>query len=419
MPAELTFEQLKERLHKCNPHLTILDKPVKSTDKIRVHCDVCSATYITTKYNLRHNINGNRNSCPVCASRLIVKGINDFATSAPYLVQYFVNNEDAYTHGKTSNKKVETECPICHNRKFMEIGKMYARGFTCSVCGDTISYPNKFARGLLQQLPTENWICEYHTDWLDKKSFDNYFEFKGKKYVLEMDGRQHFENILMKNGKNVFLRNEKENDSLKDKLAKEHDITVIRIDSRDSDRYFIQKNIEKSLMSELFDLSKVDWNKCAEYASKNIVKDVSDYYNNVSDSTKIIAEHFNLNMSTVVVYLKQGASFGLCDFSYELARKKIGQKNKRTLRDKFGIPINAYDENHNFIGTYKSYGDCADELNRIYPEKNFLGRSIGTMLCQHNGETYYKGFYFETIKEKKKCRLSIEIIMEMKFLLVV
>ena len=396
----MDFNKFEERLKKHNPHLKLLNKTSSEQEEIKVYCSDCKGTFTTKPYNLRKGIERGKKGCPICGSRLIVKGINDFATSAPYLVQYFVNKEDAYTHGKTSNKKVETECPICHNKKPMEIGKMYARGYSCPICGDSISYPNKFARGLLQQLPISNWVCEYHADWLGTKSFDNCFEFDGNRYVLELDGRQHFDKILMKKGKNIFHRDEKENDMLKDKLAEEHNITVIRIDCRESEKNFIQKNLENSILSELFDLSKVDWNKCAEYASKNIVKDVCDYYNNVSDSTKIIAEHFNLNMTTVVVYLKQGASFGLCDFSYELARKKIGQKNKRTLRDKLGIPINAYDENHNFIGSYKSYGDCADELNRIYPEKNFLGQSIGAMLCQRNGETYYKGFYFETIKEK-------------------
>ena len=72
--------------------------------------------------------------------------------------------------------------------------------------------------------------------------------------------RQHFDKILMKNGKNIFSRDEKENDMLKDKLAGEHDITVIRIDCRESERNFIQKNLENSILSELFDLSKVDWN---------------------------------------------------------------------------------------------------------------------------------------------------------------
>ena len=262
-----TFEEFEQRLANNNPHLHMLGKPMRDEDETDIFCDVCKGTYHTTRFNIRKNIQYKRNGCPICAGRLVVKGVNDVATTAPYIIQYLKNKEDGYTHTRTSKVKVDMVCPICKTEKRLEIGKVYARGFTCSVCGDGVSYPNKFSRGLLKQLPVENWICEYHTEWLDKKSFDNYFEFKGKKYVLEMDGEQHFSYT----GRGRFVDEERLNDSLKDKLAEEHDITVIRIDCRQSDRYFIQKNIEQSLMSELFDLSKVDWNK--SWSVNEILKD--------------------------------------------------------------------------------------------------------------------------------------------------
>ena len=394
MPAELTFEQLKERLYKCNPHLTILDKPVKSTDKIRVHCDVCSGTYITTKYNIMANTQykQERKGCPICAGRLVVKGINDVATTNPETIPYFQNIEDAYKYTRTSTKKVWFVCPDCGCKKFQDIGSFVLLKNKCSICSDGISYPNKFARALLSKLPLDKWCCEYHTPWLGSLSFDNYFEYKGKPYALEMDGRQHKEPILSWDcGDTIAF------DARKNKLAKEHGVTLIRIDCFESDRDYIAKNIQKSLLGELFDLSKIDWKECDLIACKSLLIEVCKYYNEVTIDTGEIAKHFDLNRCTVVVYLKKGHELGLCDFTYELARKRVGEKTKRILRDKYLIPVKVYSPSMEYIGDFPNLLDCCDMLNEKH-NGIFKGKCVVDMIHRNGGKTHYKGWFFEIIK---------------------
>jgi len=331
----------------------------------------------------------NKKGCPICAGRLVVKGVNDISTTASFMLPYFKNIEDAYAHTRTSKDKVIFKCPDCGTERLIEIGKVYARGFSCQVCSDSISFPNKFARGLLKQLPINNWICEYH---IDNKFFDNYFEYNNKKYILEMDGEQHKSYI----GRGRSLKEEQKNDKLKDELAKSNNIEMIRIDCYYSDRYYIQKNIESSLLNKLFDLSKIDWNYCTEIACKNLVFEVADYYNKISIDTKEIADFFKLNRNTVVEYLKQANSFGKCDFTYELVRKRVGEKNKRTLRDRFAIPVKVFNPSMEYIGSFPNLMDCCDMLSEKY-KIDFKGKSVLAMLHRHNNKTKYKGWYFEII----------------------
>ena len=51
--------------------------------------------------------------CACCSGDIVVKGINDIATTHPKMIQYFVNKEDIYTHSYSSNEKILMKCPNC------------------------------------------------------------------------------------------------------------------------------------------------------------------------------------------------------------------------------------------------------------------------------------------------------------------
>ena len=391
----MTLDEFIIKVRTNNPHLHILDYPINDSDETRVYCEDCGGTFVTKRFNLRKSvIERHKKGCPICGKRLVVKGVNDVATVSPWMVEYFVDKKQAEQYSIGSSVKVETECPICHSRRKIAIHKIHDRGYRCATCGDRISYPNKFGRAVLKQLPIENWICEYHAKWLADKSYDNYFEYNGNKYILEMDGEQHTHDM----GRGRTVQEEQANDAYKDLMASQHGIEVIRIDCYESDKNYIQKNILSSRLSEIFDLSQINWELCAELASKNIVREVCEYYNTHNEAeTKEIAQVFNINLSTVVVYLKQGASFGLCNFSSELARQKVGEKNHNIWREKVNMPTKVLDPNGNLIGIYKNNIIIAEELNKLYPDIGFKQHSICNMLASGNGKTIYKGFYLERI----------------------
>lgn len=75
-------------------------------------------------------------------------------------------------------------------------------------------------------------------------------------------------------------------------MAKEHGIEMIRINCYYSRLEYIKKNILKSKLAELFDLSDFDWGKCDEKARKNIEKLILNF--NLTFSTLKIKEQVDL-----------------------------------------------------------------------------------------------------------------------------
>ena len=51
----------------------------------------------------------------------------------PNLIQYFVNQEDAFKYALYSNKKALLKCPMCGKEREMQIAKLADRGFNCYI----------------------------------------------------------------------------------------------------------------------------------------------------------------------------------------------------------------------------------------------------------------------------------------------
>lgn len=78
-----------------------------------------------------------------------------------------------------------------------------------------------------------------------------------------MDGKQHFEDGSFNfKGKRVSidLKKQQEIDKIKDKLAKENNVEIIRINCSGYNDEIIE-NIEGSLLGKLFNFSNFDWKK--------------------------------------------------------------------------------------------------------------------------------------------------------------
>ena len=138
-----------------------------------------------------------KSGCPVCAHIVTSKGINDSATTDSWMVKYFENSDDAFKYAKNSNIKVNMKCPYCGTLKEMRIADLNKKGFSCPVCSDGISYPNKFAHELFSQLSGQykEYVFEYSPDWAGLCKYDNYIKYNdGKEIIIEMDGGFHFRN---------------------------------------------------------------------------------------------------------------------------------------------------------------------------------------------------------------------------------
>jgi hypothetical protein len=252
----------------------------------------------------------------------------------------YIGEEIAKIHTCNSSDKVEVTCPECGKIKdtTVPINSIYTNHSIGCTCSDGIKYPNKFAYELLSQLNSiynfDYIEYEYNPDWIKPKRYDNYFKFNNNEYILEMDGGFHTNDNKM-NGQTK--EESKAIDDYKDKLALKHNIKIIRIDC-DYDKienrfdYIKQNIINNKTLNELFDLSKIDCNRCNEYACSNLIKKVSELKKN---NPQLTAKDIGIlmggfNVSSISNWLKCGDECGWCTYDIE-NEKKLG--NKKAIKN--------------------------------------------------------------------------------------
>ena len=373
-----------DRLRIAHDNIIALDKYNGMDVQIRFQCHL-GHIWLAEPHNVLRG-----SGCPYCSDRAVLIGYNDMWTTRPDIAILLANPEDGYKYTKSSHSKVEFKCPDCGKIKNMKINDVYNRGFSCSRCSDGISYPNKFARALFDQLPVVNYDYEYHPEWLKPYFYDNYFEYNGKKYVLEMDGG-------LGHGNKQFGSNDKdikglETDAYKDHLALEHDICVIRIDCdyKMHERFdHIKKNILSSYLSVILDLSDVDWVFCDKISQENLAKQACDLYSSGIKNLNEIANILRVDRTTIHRYIKNGTKFGWCNYDAKVAIKEATTYNSRT------IPVNLIDDNMNIIRLFRSIHDCQRQIKEQY------GASISREKIEDSCKTHkpYKGFNFRFANE--------------------
>lgn len=285
--------------------------------------------------------------CPYCSNKKVLINYNDLWTTRPDVAQLLTDPEDGYKYTYGSKKQVSFTCPHCKSISNKVIQDVCARGFHCNKCSDNISYPNKLSRVMLDMLDVKNVSYEWQPDWLKPYFYDNYFEYNGKRYVLEMDGG-------IAHGNKIYGTNETDIDGLqrdikKDKLARLHGIYVIRIDcyySQREDRLeYIKKNILNSKLTNILDLSLVDWELCDKYALSSLVVESASLYNK-GYAIGEISKQLGYHNTTIVRWLKQATSVNLCAYD-----KNETQKRGRML---VGRNVNQYTLDGKFVASYSA-----------------------------------------------------------------
>lgn len=278
---------------------------VNSHDKVELQCPDCGYMYKKTFSHLF--LDGFNCVCQNKHINRLFVGINDINTKANWMTEYLLNKEDSFKYSVTTTQKTWFKCIDCGYIEYKNIGSVFKHGYKCIKCGDGISYPNKFLRFFLDQTLARNIEYEFSREWTNRKQFDAYFEYNNKAYCIEMDGGFHsIENNL------VDISIVQQNDKYKDKLLQEHDIIGIRIDASISNKDYIQKNIENSILSDIFDLTNIDWALCDLQAQKSILVKVCQEYDKDELLIKEISQKYNLSTPTIRSYIKKGYELGLC-----------------------------------------------------------------------------------------------------------
>lgn len=370
MSKKITYEEFIEKLRNVRPDITLVGDYIDGKTETQFQCKA-GHIFNNKPFIVLHSHGG----CPYCKGRKILIGYNDIWTTRPDLGSMLTYPEDGYKYTYGSSKKVWFNCPDCGISSLKAIYNVSNYGFGCQHCSDGVSYPNKFSRALLNQLPIDSYDCEYQPEWASPYYYDNHFWYNGSEYILEMDGALHFKEQQLSG---ITINKINEVDKLKDELAMQHNIHIIRIDCKNSDMEYIKSNILHSELNDIFDLSNIDWILCDQKGQKNILKEACLLYMSKTHSLSEIGNIIHVHPATVSRYLKQGAKFGWCDY--------VPQRDK-------GIVV--FDDDNHIIHTFVSISECCRKMRDLY-KSPFCAKLIRSS-C--NTQKPYKNFNFRFKKD--------------------
>ena len=269
----------------------------------------------------------------------------------PEIASHLKNPEDGYKYSIGSKASAEFICCECGQSYWRQIHHIDRSSFTCNLCSDGISFPNKLIYEVVSLTDAKNVEPEWCPEWLKPNRFDLYFEYNNKQYIVEMDGG-------LGHGNRSYSSKENNTDGLtvdmfKDELAKQHNIDVIRIDAdygNNEKCEFLKNQILNSKISQILSLSDIDWTECFKKSSSSMIVKVSELYNK-GMSGKEILKIFPYSYGTILKWLKQGSMLGLCKYD----------KHEMRMRGCKKISVNQYAIDDIFLHNFTMIKDAADK----------------------------------------------------------
>jgi predicted transcriptional regulator len=360
IPYEKSLENYAKSNHKeylinefsSRNNKTPLEVHYSSNDRYWWNCSDCGSEY-DAKIN---NRTSNGCNCPFCTGQK-VNNTNCLWTTNPDVAKLMTNPQNGYEITSGSGLKVEFTCPDCGDIDEKSVKNVVTHGHKCLKCSDGFSIPEKFMINLLSQLKLL-FKTQKIFNWSNNKRYD--FYIPSLNCIIETHGEQHYLEGTFNHLGGKSLKEEQQNDKLKEHLAITNGIEkYIIIDCSKSELNFIKENISKSDLSIILNLSNIDWIKCFEYACGSLVKSTCELWNNTKMSTGEIAKILNLDKSTIRRYLQQGTLIGMCKYdrneSAKRASKLIIQSTKKRV-------VQLTKENE-FLKEWESIADASRNLN--------------------------------------------------------
>ena len=284
---------------------------------------------------------------------------------------------------KIKDKKYVCKCLEC-GEKNVVLEHTLVRGMgSCKACSDTRSFGERFFYWFLKQCKID-FETEYSPIWSGRKRYDFCFAINGENYIVEIDGVQHikrYASIRLSYEEVVAIDKEKE------RIAEENNHKIIRINCEKSKGKFIAERIKESELKYIFDLEKVDWDKCFYMAMTSKTRKVCDLWNSGCKSTKDIADTMKSSANYISKLLVECSEFGLCDYDpteeQEKARKKNLKNSKKIICTDNGMIFQGAEE-------------CSRKSEEVFG-MHLNGGSI-TRVCRKERKAY-KGFHFEYVED--------------------
>lgn len=365
-----------QELHNAHPDIILVGEYKNMSTKTLHKCLKCNYEWDMKPSKIYYK----GNACPVCNKSVLKVGINDFWTTNPDIAKLLLNPQDGYENTSSSSKKVDWKCPDCNSIiKNKRINYVLFYRLSCPYCADGISYPMKFVISALKQLKVNFDTEVTFKNWTFPFKGYNYeprYDIVFDKYIIEVDGGLH-KRVYKSSTKS--LDDIKYIDAMKDKLARDNNYELIRIDCCESNMDYIKNNITNSDLNILFDLSKVDWTECHKYAISSKVKEVCDYWNRLeSPSVNKVVADLKLPRSTVQRWLKKGASAGMCNYDPYEERIKRNKYSKTKLYKKV-VCLNTHIVYDSIVEASEYYNIIPGSISNVCKGKmSFAGRDSNT-----------------------------------------
>ena len=235
----------------------------------------------------------NRNlgtGCPYCIHNpKVLKGVNDLWTTHPEIASTLLDKNDGFNFTEGSNSKVKWICDTCSHINVNAVVELKNKVKSkCNRCSDKLSFGEKIIYELLL-LKNIDFNYNIQFDWSNRKRYDFYFLINNQSYIIEVHGIQHYDRGFEHIG-GRSLEEEQANDKLKYELAKANGIDhYIVIDARESNLSWIKKNIIKSILPDIINISVSEINKI-EFVYNSITKSIWELWNRGFKVMEIVDE---------------------------------------------------------------------------------------------------------------------------------
>lgn len=340
------------------------------------HCD-CGNDCIRTRQSINDNCEDRISSCKKCPTieedSILIK--------TPYFVKYLQNKDDAVKYRTSSHARINMVCDKCNNIRELEIKTTIENGFYCPICSNKTSYPEKLMNEILKDLNI-SYDREVSFDWSQNKRYD--FYIPSLNCIIETHGMQHYRQTFPRRE----LKDEVENDKIKEILAKENGIkNYFQIDCRESSTDYIKKSIMKSDLNKIINIEELD---LSDYEKKMSAPRLELICNKWKEGVTIkeISIIFKISKNTVRSDLKKGSLIGWCDYNPKKSCKiyrdntRIGELSKHKVKC---IELNL---------EFKSIKECCIYMIE-YTGLNFIHTGISASCSGRR--SHYRNYHFEYI----------------------
>ena len=372
------FIEISKRIHDNKYDYSLVEYKNKES-KVKIICPIHGV------FEQQANLHLKGSGCPKCSyiyrGNLFKKGLNDFILEANKIHNNFFSYEkfkyyDAHT-------KSIIICPI--HGEFEQKPNDHLQGKGCPKCNMSFLEKECFAFLLRNKIKFE---YQKHFDWLGKQSLD--FYLNDFKLGIECQGKQHFGYGGW--AKEYDFSLQKERDSVKQKLCREHDIEIVYFShcSINYDDFYTKKNFFQSvdeISSKVLGIKENNWTDEIKLYVNDLIKDDEQdanvdffYVDLINNSEKQVPNNFEIQRlknsrknGKMSIHIFEDEWLDKCEIVKSRINNILGKNIKKIYARKCDIQVISHQEAKEFLEQNHIQGNVYGKYNiGLYYEQELV-----------------------------------------------